>query len=46
MNPFAPQLNYDGTGDIICQMELQIVPYLSAVVFKVLGFATPLSRGC
>ncbi len=41
MNPFAPQLNYDGTGNIVCQLELQIVPYLSALIFQVFGFTSP-----
>ena len=41
MNPFAPQFNYDGIGNIYVQLELQIVPYLSALLFRLLGGATP-----
>lgn len=37
MNPLAPQLNYDGIGNIYVQLELQIVPYLSALIFRCFG---------
>ncbi len=36
MNPLQPQLNYDGTGGNYAQLELQIVPWLSAVLFRLL----------
>ena len=37
MNPLRPQFNYDGPGDNYVQLELQVMPYLSAVLFKILG---------
>lgn len=37
MNPLRPQFNYDGPGDNYVQLELQVMPYLSAVLFKMLG---------
>lgn len=40
MNLFAPQLNYDGIGNIYVQLELQIVPYLSALIFRCIGSAS------
>ena len=33
MHPLRPQFNYDGTADIVVQLELQLVPYLSALLF-------------
>lgn len=42
MNPLRPQLNYDGVADNYAQLELQIVPYLSALIFWVAGVATPI----
>lgn len=42
MDPLAPQFNYDGSSDIYVQLELQIVPYASALCFKLLGFASPI----
>ena len=41
MNIFKPQFNYDGTENIYVQLELQIMPYLSALVFKLTGTVTP-----
>ena len=42
MNPLRPQFNYDGSADIFVQLELQIVPYLSALLFQLTGGPTPL----
>lgn len=41
MHPLHPQFNYDGTSDIYVQLELQVVPYLSALLFQLTG-PTPL----
>lgn len=41
MNPLRPMFNYDGTQPVVIQLELQIIPYLSAVIFKLLGYMTP-----
>ncbi|MCI8828991.1 MAG: hypothetical protein HFE98_09105 [Ruminiclostridium sp.] len=41
MHPLRPQFNYDGTADIVVQLELQLVPYLSALLFQLTG-PTPL----
>ena len=41
MNPLRPQFNYDGTSGNYVQLELQIIPYLSAVLFKAFGAASP-----
>lgn len=37
MNPLHPQFNYDGPGENYVQLELQVMPYLSALVFKLTG---------
>ena len=37
MNPLRPQFNYDGPGENYVQLELQIMPYLSALAFRLLG---------
>ena len=37
----TPQLNYDGVSENYAQLELQIVPYLSALVFQLTGTMTP-----
>lgn len=37
MNILKPQLNYDGLKDIYVQLELQIIPYISAILFKYFG---------
>lgn len=37
MDPLRPQLNYDGLSGNYAQLELQIVPFLSAVLFRLLG---------
>lgn len=37
MNPLHPQFNYDGPGENYVQLELQVMPYLSALAFKALG---------
>lgn len=42
MDPLAPQFNYDGSSDIYVQLELQIMPYASALCFKLFGFASPI----
>ena len=42
MNPFMPQFNYDGPSDNVVQLELQLVPYFSALVFRLTGVMTPL----
>lgn len=41
MHPLQPQLNYDGVSDNFAQLELQIIPYLSALVFQLTGSITP-----
>ncbi|MDE7244752.1 MAG: glycosyltransferase family 39 protein [Oscillospiraceae bacterium] len=41
MNPLRPQFNYDGVSDIYVQLELQIMTYLSALIFKCTGVVTP-----
>ncbi len=41
MNPLMPQFNYDGASGNYVQLELQIVPYISAIIFKLLGGMTP-----
>lgn len=41
MNPLHPQLNYDGVADNYAQLELQIVPFISAVIFRLTGTMTP-----
>lgn len=41
MNFLKPQFNYDGAEGTVVQLELQIVPYICAVIFKLIGFATP-----
>lgn len=40
MNLLAPQINYDGIGNIYVQLELQIVPYLSALIFRCFGITS------
>jgi len=42
MDLLRPQLNYDGVADNYAQLELQIVPFLSAVIFKLTGIMTPI----
>lgn len=37
---FHPELNYDGTGENYVQLELQIVPWLSAKIFRTLGYTS------
>jgi len=41
MNPLRPMFNYDGAERVVIQLELQIAPYISAVIFKILGYMTP-----
>lgn len=44
MNPLRPQFNYDGNGENYVQLELQVMPWISAVVYQLLGsepFAVP-----
>jgi len=41
MDPLAPQFNYDGRSDVYVQLELQIMPYASALCFKLFGFVSP-----
>ncbi len=41
MHPLQPQLNYDGVSGNFAQLELQIIPYLSALVFQATGCVTP-----
>ncbi len=36
MHLLRPQLNYDGIADNYAQLELQIIPYLSALIFRLL----------
>lgn len=42
MDLLRPQLNYDGVADNYAQLELQIVPFLSAVIFKLTGVMAPM----
>ena len=42
MNPLKPQFNYDGPSENYIQLELQIVPYLSALLFNLIGRMTPI----
>lgn len=41
MNPLRPQLNYDGLANNYAQLELQIMPFISAVIFQLTGTMTP-----
>ena len=36
-NPLHPQFNYDGTGDNFVQLELQILPWLASLVYRIIG---------
>jgi len=40
-NILKPQFNYDGAKNNYVQLELQIMPFLSATVFKLINRATP-----
>ncbi len=42
MNPFLALFNYDGAQPVPVQLELQIIPYISAVIFKLISDMTPL----
>ncbi|NLO46841.1 MAG: phospholipid carrier-dependent glycosyltransferase [Clostridiales bacterium] len=42
LNIFYPQLNYDGPSDNYVQLELQIMPFMSAMIMRLLKTATPL----
>jgi len=42
MDFLRPQLNYDGVADNYAQLELQIVPFLSALIFKLTGVMAPM----
>jgi 4-amino-4-deoxy-L-arabinose transferase-like glycosyltransferase len=42
MNILKPQFNYDGPSGNVVQLELQLVPFLSALIFKLTGVMTPL----
>ncbi|MBQ7934771.1 MAG: glycosyltransferase family 39 protein [Clostridia bacterium] len=42
MNPLMPQFNYDGLSENYVQLELQIMPYLSALLFLLTGTTTHL----
>ncbi len=42
MDPLRPQLNYDGVAGNYAQLELQIVPYLSAVIYQLTGSMDPM----
>jgi hypothetical protein len=37
-----PQLNYDGSSDNYVQLELQIMPFLSALLMRLTGYSSPL----
>lgn len=41
-SPLRPQLNYDGADGNYVQLELQLVPYVSALIFRLTGRAAPL----
>lgn len=41
MDFLRPQLNYDGVSENYAQLELQIMPFLSAIIFRVFGVTTP-----
>ena len=43
MNLFMPQFNYDGPSGNVVQLELQLVPFLSALIFRLTGVITPLA---
>lgn len=36
-NPLHPQFNYDGTGDNFVQLELQILPWLASLIYRMIG---------
>ncbi|MGH7755814.1 MAG: hypothetical protein ACREM8_05950, partial [Vulcanimicrobiaceae bacterium] len=36
-NPFQPQVDYDGPPPNYVELELQIVPFLAALLYKVFG---------
>lgn len=40
-NILKPQFNYDGPADNYIQLELQIMPFMAATAFKILGTTTP-----
>jgi len=40
-NILKPQFNYDGAKDNYVQLELQIMPFLAATVFKLINATTP-----
>lgn len=42
MNLLHPQLNYDGVADNYAQLELQILPYLTVIFYKITGIISPL----
>ena len=37
MNPFHPQTDYNGAPPNYVELELQIVPYLAAILYKIFG---------
>jgi 4-amino-4-deoxy-L-arabinose transferase-like glycosyltransferase len=37
LNPFHPQTNYDGPAPNYVELELQIVPFLAALLYKIFG---------
>lgn len=41
MDPLRPQLNYDGVADNYSQLELQIIPFISALLFRLTGTMDP-----
>ncbi len=38
LNPFHPQTDYDGPPPNYVELELQIVPWLAALLYKIFGF--------
>lgn len=41
MRLLHPQLNYDGVADNYAQLELQILPYLTVIFYKITGILSP-----
>jgi hypothetical protein len=42
MNPFHPQFFYDGTKNLYVQLELQVIPFLTALLIQCFGWHTAL----
>ena len=44
LNPFHPQVDYDGPPPNYVELELQIVPFLAAILYKIFGVHPVLGR--